>query len=83
MNDIAPMAGPSISKQLNLKGRSNKKEQSFGLLVEDNVEAPRRHEGAHRGVNIDGETLGEIADRLKKLDLEKTRYVHVADFHIT
>ncbi|TGO37981.1 hypothetical protein BHYA_0084g00110 [Botrytis hyacinthi] len=71
LNEIAPMEGPSITKQPNLKGRGNKKEQSFGLLVEDNVEAPRRHEGAHRGVNIDGETLSEIADRLKKLDLEK------------
>ncbi|KAF7922345.1 uncharacterized protein EAE97_011087 [Botrytis byssoidea] len=72
LNDIAPMAGPSISAQPSIKGRGpNKKEQSFGLLVEDNVETSRRHEGPHRGVNIDGESLGEIADCLKKLDLEK------------
>ncbi|TGO14269.1 hypothetical protein BTUL_0055g00180 [Botrytis tulipae] len=72
LNDIAPMAGPSISAQPNIKGRGqNKKEQSFGLLVEDNVETSHRHEGPHRGVNIDGESLDEIADRLKKLDLEK------------
>ncbi|TGO85152.1 hypothetical protein BPOR_0426g00090 [Botrytis porri] len=74
LNDIAPMAGPFIPAQPNLKGRGNKKEQTFGLLVEDNNEAPRRHGGPHRGVNIDGETLGEIADRLKKLNLEKARY---------
>ncbi|KAF7913429.1 hypothetical protein BELL_0064g00020 [Botrytis elliptica] len=72
LNDIAPMAGPSIPAQPNLEGGGNyRKEQSFGLLVEDNVEVPRPHEGSHRGVNIDGESLDEIADRLNKLDLEK------------
>ncbi|KAF7960201.1 hypothetical protein EAE96_001799 [Botrytis aclada] len=72
LNDIAPMAGPAIPTQPNPKGRGKyKKEQSFGLLIEDNNEARRRHEGPHRGVNIEGESLGEIADRLKKLELEK------------
>ncbi|TGO25478.1 hypothetical protein BPAE_0079g00250 [Botrytis paeoniae] len=71
LNDIAPMAGSPMPMQPNPKGRGNEKEQSFGLLSEDNDQTPRHHEGPHRGVNIDGESLGEIADCLKKLDLVK------------
>ncbi|KAF5875842.1 uncharacterized protein Bfra_002238 [Botrytis fragariae] len=74
LNLIAPMAGPVIPTQPVPSGRGKyKKEQSFGFLVDDNDTRPGRHGGPHRGVNINGESLGEIADRLKKLDLEKAR----------
>lgn len=64
-----------------------RKKQAFGLRVEedtqDAVSGAHIHQSPHRGVNIDGESLDEIADRLEKLDLKKVRYVYVSYSHIT
>lgn len=88
LNDIAPLAAFSMPVQSKFTGTGKyRKEQAFSLRVEedtqDAVSGAHRHQGPHRGVNIDGESLGEIADRLKKLDLEKARYVHVSYYPIT
>ncbi|TEY86539.1 hypothetical protein BOTCAL_0006g00190 [Botryotinia calthae] len=75
LNEIAPLAGFSIPVQTKFTGTGKyRKEQSFGLRVDENAQdttSGAHRQGPHRGVNIDGESLGEIANRLKKLDLEK------------
>ncbi|KAI9647661.1 hypothetical protein NHQ30_004046 [Ciborinia camelliae] len=58
--DIAPMA-TSFDPPVQSKGKGNA-QPPF---------RPRRHEGPHRGVNVDGESLDEIADRLKRFQLEE------------
>ncbi|KAF7868402.1 hypothetical protein EAF04_004934 [Stromatinia cepivora] len=73
LNDIAPMAIAPVTVPQRKKGRP---EQPFGLLIEDKGNqqqpfGPRRNEGPHRGINIDGESLFEVEDRLKRLELEK------------
>lgn len=53
--------------------------QSCGLLIEHRGPAPilerLRNEGPHRGVNIDGESVFDIEDRMKRVSLEIKRYV--------
>ncbi|RAL62875.1 hypothetical protein DID88_004716 [Monilinia fructigena] len=61
--DIAPLAGPSyppVQQHLKLQPPFD----------------TRHHEGPHRGVNVDGKSLGEIADRLDRLDLKKANLNH-------
>lgn len=55
--EIAPMAGPALVLPENNKGKPK-----WG---------PRENERPHRGVNLDGESLSDIADRMARLELEK------------
>ncbi|KAJ8070938.1 hypothetical protein OCU04_001296 [Sclerotinia nivalis] len=75
LNNIAPMAIPCIPIPQRKKGE---REQPFGLLIEEKDKqqkpcGPHRNKGLHRGVNVDGESLFEIEDRLKRVQLEKAR----------
>ncbi|KAK6609598.1 hypothetical protein H4I96_03529 [Botrytis cinerea] len=76
LNDITPLAVFSMPAQSKFTGTGKyRKKQAFGLRVEedtqDAVSGAHIHQSPHRGVNIDGESLDEIADRLEKLDLKK------------